>query len=79
MFLITLSTGVFSELKMVMPFFVKSAEQFESHSCRLRGVCRFLSLDMRGLVWLFMITLGYVHVQKVLVEYFSSQGDRLWY
>ena len=31
-FLIPLSTGVLSELKMMTSFFVKIAEQFESHS-----------------------------------------------
>ena len=32
-FLISLITGFFSELKMVTFFFVKSVEQLESHSC----------------------------------------------
>ena len=37
MLLLPLSTGVFSELKMVAYFFVKSKEQLESHSFQIEG------------------------------------------
>ena len=37
MFLITLSTGLLYELKIVTSFFVKSADKSESHSCTIEG------------------------------------------
>ena len=47
-FLVPLSTGVLSELKMGTSFFVKSAEQLESHSCPIE---RRLALFRFGYVW----------------------------
>ena len=67
-FIITLSTGVLSELKMVPPFFEKSAEQSDSHSCPIERRLVFLGLHVRGLVWLLMVTLGELDVHKLLVE-----------
>ena len=47
-FLVPLSTGVLSELKMVTSFFVKSVEQLESHSCPIE---RRLALLRSGYGW----------------------------
>ena len=48
MFVVPLSTGVLSELKMVTYFFVKSTEQFESNSCPIE---RRMELLMFGSAW----------------------------
>ena len=48
MFLIPFSTGFLSELKMVTSFFLKIAEQFESHSCPIE---RRLAIFKFGYVW----------------------------
>ena len=47
-FLFLLSTGVFSGLKMMTSFFVKSAEQLESHICPIE---RRLALFRFGYAW----------------------------
>ena len=48
MFLVPLSIGVLSQLKMATSFFVKNAEQLESHSCPIE---RRLSLLRSGYRW----------------------------
>ena len=47
-FLVTLSTEVLSELKMMTYFFVKSAENLESHSCPIENR---LALFRLGYLW----------------------------
>ena len=47
-FLVPLSTGFLSELKMVTYFFVKIAEKFESHSFPIE---RSMALFRFGYVW----------------------------
>ena len=47
-FLVPLSTGVFSELKMTTSLFVENAEQFESHSFPIE---RKLTLFKFGYSW----------------------------
>ena len=77
-FLIPLSTGVLSELKIVTLFFVKSEEKYESHSFPIERRRAFLGLYIRGFVWLLMVTSREADVQKLLVEYWSCQGGELW-
>ena len=43
--LVPLSTGVLSELKMMMSFFVKSVEQLESHSCPIERRLAIFSFE----------------------------------
>ena len=43
-FLVSLSIGVLSELKMVTPLFVKIAEQLESHSCPIENEAGFFEI-----------------------------------
>ena len=50
-FLIPFSTGFLSELKMVTSFFLKIAEQFESHSCPIE---RRLAPFEFGYAWDFV-------------------------
>ena len=67
-FLIPLITGFLSDFRMVMSSFVKIWSNLNHTVVLFRGGWSSLSLYMRGIVWLCIVTLVEADVQKVLFE-----------
>ena len=74
--LISLSTGFLSELKMVTSLLWTARSNLNHTVFLLREGWCSLSLDMHDIVWLLMVTLGEVYIQKVLVWIIELLGRR---